>query len=212
MKKLVLLVAIIGCNLIFAQKTETNEKLTIKKGTWILGGSLQLNGVSNNSGAFISNPTSFSNSNIILNGGYFISNNITIGLNAGYAYSSFNVADETEYLIAGIYLKLFKGIGKKTALNLTTSFDYLNGYFTESSLFSGRPNVESDFETFRITIAPGLTYFISKKLAFEVSLGGLSFRSNKIESGNELGSTFRDNSFGVSLSLSQVNLGVNIYL
>ena len=171
-----------------------------------------MNDLSNIGGSFISNPTNFADSNFILNGGYFISNNIAIGLNAGYAYSSFGPVDETEYLIVGTYLKLFKGIGKKTALNLTTSFDYLNGYITESSFFSGRPTVKSDFETFLVNIAPGLTYFISKKLAFEVSLGGLSFRSNKIESGNVLGSTFRDNNFGVSLSLSRVNLGVNIYL
>lgn len=212
MKKTLLLFAIIYCNVIFAQQTETNEKLIIEKKTWELGGSIrfgegtggalesQFAGGINRTSSFVVTAT----------GGYAVLNNVIAGLNLGYF--SIGVEDRnSNYYSVGTYVKLFKGVGKKTALNLQTNFNYLFGKPREIDFRTNLPgNETSDYRSFTIAISPGLTYFISKKIAFNASIGSLSYLSYKQE--NPDTSDFEGSDLRLSLSLSQVNLGLNIYL
>ena len=117
MKKIVLLVTIIGCNLIVAQTNETNEtseKLTIEKKTWIIGGSVNFNKNS------IETQASFNNEKVEnevfklnINGGYTITENIAIGLNLGYSLDDGDNSTRIETYSIGPYVKMFKGIRKK---------------------------------------------------------------------------------------------------
>lgn len=80
-------------------------------------------------------------------------------------------------------------------LNLNTSYEKIN--FEDSS------GLDTDLNQFGIAFSPGINYFVSKRLALQLSLGAVSYFSR---TNND--SVFGDyNRFGFDLNLSSLGLG-----
>jgi hypothetical protein len=202
----------------------------INKGTWLLGGDLSL-GSSSSTNSLVNAPSNQSNYfNMTPRIGWFISNNLVIGLSPRYSSSfhkttSNNAGNTTStgYSIAP-FVRYYKPLNEKWAI--FAEFDGIGLNFS-SSKYEGDndPNVienSSQGYSLGIFVKPGVTYFISPKVGIEASLGslGYGFFHTKVKSKNnnqqplEQETVNNSSSGGINLgaALQNISLGIHIYL
>jgi outer membrane protein len=136
--------------------------------------------------------------NIMPRVGYFVSENIALGLGLGYSSSSVQVNEGAD----------------KDKVNTIGVQAFGRYYFTPASQFSvfGQLSVEyasADFDPvkvngFGVGLAPGVNYFLSKNFALEASWGVLSYASAKSDVDGAESST----DFNLGLDLDNINLGL----
>ena len=130
--------------------------------------------------------------------GYFVSENIALGLGLGYSTSSVQVTENAD----------------ESKVNTIAAQAFGRYYFTPASQFSvfGQLSVEYasvDFDPvkvngFGVALAPGVNYFLSKNFALEASWGVLSYASAKADVTGAESST----DFNLGLDLDNINLGL----
>lgn len=132
--------------------------------------------------------------------GYFVSDNIAIGLGLGLSSSTFEEPGVVDF--------------ESTTIAIEAAGRY---YVTPSSQFSlfGQLSVaylsveneqgafESNTDGFGLGIAPGVSYFISNNFALEATVGILSYSSVELD-----GASDSTNSFDLGLNFTNVNLGL----
>jgi len=129
-------------------------------------------------------------------GGYFITNNIVIGL--GLEYSSAgpeNVKLKTTEI--GALARYYFTPGSKFSI----FGEFQVGY--TSVIQEGI--VDAKFSGIGIDLGPGVNYFISKSFALEARWGALSYETGKPDTPDNAPST---NTFNFGLSLSNIQLGL----
>ena len=136
--------------------------------------------------------------NVMPRVGYFVSENIALGLGLGYSSSS---VQETEN-------------ADKDKVNTIAAQAFGRYYFTPASQFSvfGQLSVEYasvDYDPvkvngFGVGLAPGVNYFLSKHFALEASWGILSYATAKADFDGAESST----DFNLGLDLDNINLGL----
>ncbi|WP_157998165.1 outer membrane beta-barrel protein [Aquimarina agarivorans] len=99
----------------------------------------------------------------------------------------------------GVYAKVYKGITRKLVTSLKLSGNYNTIHINGTSNTNNR---------FIIQLQPGLSYFISEKLALEASISNLRYAKtyddiNAFETKNDR--------FSFSIDTSDINLGVAYY-
>ncbi len=226
MKKIILFTALLTSFYTLAQEVTDGDKLIIKKGITNLGGNFNF---STNNQDFSSETSQ----NIIKNSifgiqprfGYFVANNVEIGIGLGYTQVTQNNLQQrqpvtenenTQSAFAIIpYVRGYKSINKNLLL-------FLQGEIAYSTIQSelqdnGRIISTGSGNEFRIGIKPGITYFISKRMALEASLGGLTYGSSTqdFENRND-DNTFNQfdsstNSFNFSINPSDFLFGLSFY-
>lgn len=141
--------------------------------------------------------------------GYFVSENIALGLGLGLANGKVNSDGDT---VAENKTTSFGAFGRyyiKTAkfapfaeLNVnyaTTSTEYTE-FMGELTPFGDG----TDINTLSVNVAPGFNYFISNNFALEASVGILGYSSAKPDVDNAEST----NKFNIGLNLSNVNFGI----
>jgi hypothetical protein len=227
MKKILILTALLTGVCTFAQEVMEDEKLILKSGTVNLGGNLNF-GTSNQD--FSSETNQNINKNTLFRiqprFGYFVVNNVEIGIALDYTHVNQNslqqrqpvTESENTTTTFGIipYIRGYKSINKNLLLFVQGEI----GYSTIQSEFQNNSrNISTGSgNEFRIGIKPGITYFISKRMALEASLGGLTYNNSNqdFESRND-DNTFNQsdssgNSFNFSINPSDFLFGLSIYL
>lgn len=127
MNKVILIFVFFSTSMLVAQDSD-DDKLTIEKGTWNIGGNFSLN-VSKDEGSIESQNSFGSSKNlgfaVFPNVGYAVANNLMIGLSAGFGGStreSFTEVNqirdsdnsaETNSWSLGPYVRGFLPLGKK---------------------------------------------------------------------------------------------------
>ena len=178
---------------------------------------------------------SVKNLNTGLNFGYFISNNLVVGIVGSFQYNgysnayiftnngSINKSNNKQTYISyssGVYMRYYKIIGKSNfAFFSEINGSYIWGNSLEKSVYGNLPNPDQTSEKKGKTIGylvgfkPGITYFINDKFGIEASFGNINYRiqntkytRNGIASGND-----RTNGTNASLSLSTLYFGVSYY-
>lgn len=142
--------------------------------------------------------------------GYFVTNNIAIGVGLGYSSSNSDINDgfsapyeETaSAFAAGVFGRYYF-----TPANRFTIFTDLSVAYTtikyETDVDGGFDS-ESKENGFGVAFAPGINYWISNHLALETSFGILSYGTSKPDaSGAE-----STNSFNIGLDLANINFGL----
>jgi hypothetical protein len=130
--------------------------------------------------------------------GYFVSENIALGLGLGFATSK---VEENE--------------GDEASKVNTTSIEAFGRYYaTPGSKFSlfGQLSVgyaTVDYDAFKVNaygveLAPGVSYFLNDSFAMEASWGALSYASAKAD----VDGAENSNEFNLGLDLSAINLGL----
>lgn len=139
-----------------------------------------------------------SNFDIMPRVGYFVSENIALGLGLGYSTSSVQATENAD----------------KSKVNTIAAQAFGRYYFTPASKFSvfGQLAFEYasvDFDPVKVNgfgfeLAPGVNYFLSKNFALEASWGALSYASAKADVTGAESST----DFQLGLDLDNINLGL----
>lgn len=134
--------------------------------------------------------------------GYFVSNNIAVGINVGFA--SIKAEDgatidqhetSTSFGVFGRYYF--------TPANKFSFFGNLGVDYTTSKDKLANPEIKTN--GFGVSVSPGISYFLSNNLAIETSIGLLGYKSEKVD----LPGAKALNTFQFNLGLSNIAFGIN---
>nr|WP_299341400.1 autotransporter domain-containing protein [Allomuricauda sp.] len=223
MKKVLLFTAILFMANLYSQET-ANDRLTIKKGTLNLAGDFSL-GINNSETRFESFDQEFQRDSdrtsvsIFPRFGYAFADNWLVGLIAGYGVSKIENNDielgaesnffeaKTETVTIAPYARRYFGLNKNLAIYLQGELG-LNWSWNENTgdtIERTTSNVDEYFVAFR----PGISFFVSKGLAFESSIGALRYSSFDSENGQ--GNQTESTNLDFSLNASDLLFGLSYY-
>ena len=151
--------------------------------------------------------------------GYFVNNNIAIGVAFGYSSQK---DERGGYYYDPLVDDYFAYEQKRTSIDVGAFGRY---YFTPSSKFSifGQLGASYQFSKFEyaadyggetktngfvVAVAPGINYFISSHFALEATFGILSYTTSKPDYDAMFADETSTNSFEFGLNLSNINLGL----
>lgn len=214
-------------------------KAQTSKGNFMLGGNVgySFNQTMNNDTTPARHHTENAGSNFNggLSGGYFIKDNIAVGVIVNYSNNSsrsqnlqmggtqlfINQNDYSNDMVSGgMFLRQYKILGQSRfalfyqvnatygiGTSLTRQQSSFNGAITES-VYRGRSSVLS------VNVYPGLTYFVTKRIGIEATLGsvGYSYMKDNNNRSSGLSSERTTQNLNVNFALSSLSLGVRIYL
>lgn len=220
MRKKFFIIAIFLCVSLQAQEQKNNERLTIDKGSWYLGGSVSVGYVNSDQtvNALDRNnkSTSFS---FIPKAGYAVKKNLIAGLGLGYGYSknknmyenpTTNEMDNTDgtsnSFTVSPFIRQYFPVGEKLAFYVQGEANYSKTNYKYIDSNSGKQL--SDGQQYFVGVRPGITYFISQKLALETSIGSLGYSKAKSTSDDN---TNKVDSFNFNLSTADLLFGLSYY-
>jgi len=143
--------------------------------------------------------------------GYFVADNLAIGLNLGYAISKDSDSDaqkETAFQV-GPYVQYYKMLNEQFGLVGT-----LGAGYQSSSAPSVSNNILYRFESsgFYAGITPGIVFFPVPKFGISASIGGLTY--DRITEKNEADPTDKErteSNFGANFGFEQLTFGGTFY-
>ena len=199
MKKLVCsLAALFAFGMANAQETTTSEGF--KQGDAFISGSV---GLSSQKTGDLKSDTF----NVSPRVGYFVTNNIALGVSLGYSHQSQDYRDATvDYerkistVTAGVFGRYYLMPASKFSV-----FGQLGVNYASSKSKIERFDSEDKYNTFDVAIAPGINYFISDHFALEATFGLLSYNTSKPDVDYDTDST---DTFNFGLNLSNINFGL----
>jgi hypothetical protein len=222
----------------------TNLFSQIKKGTWMTGGVV---GFSKSKGTTDYNypGTGVGNTidkywNVNLNGGYFLRDNLLIGLSPGYSNNShhfsgqgtslsynLNSIQQDNYQISPFIRKYKQLFNSKTYIFVQASAKLFYRKSSYDFMTSSNGSTTYDDQSYTtsygegISFSPGINYFITDKIALEATFAGLSISSYKENysrqymnqsNSNSSNYTTRHLDYQFNLNIMNINLGVQIFL
>ncbi|WP_303318025.1 outer membrane beta-barrel protein [Flavivirga abyssicola] len=216
MKKLFFIAAIIIYGAAFGQ--ESSKKLVIEKGTFNIGGKASFS-FSNYENEDDIPKDKYSEFGITPNFGYALKNNLIIGLGVGYSYGeseNYRINNSIVHRYDATfnrfsifpYIKKYFPLGNKLTLFLQGEVNYSENK-TKRSNSEFLNNNDDSRNTFFAGFRPGITYFLSKKLALEANLGSLGYNKAKHNYGSN--NSNKSESFNFNLNSSNLQFGVSYF-
>lgn len=216
---------------------ETQSRVFIPKGTWMVGGTVSYSEHEQDNLNFlvikdvVGNGYDFSISPYL---GYFFRNNMSAGIRFAYNRDYLDLGNldmdlgdltlsfkdlyylEHKYEVSG-FMRSYIPIGKSKVFGLFNEIRLTYGYGEgKNSTGSGAEydGTYQKIQNFQIGFAPGLTAFITDWAAAEVSVGVMGFdfkwtdqTTNQVEQGRR-----RVSSGNFKINLFSINLGMTFYL
>ena len=226
MRKILFVSALLTLGVTRAQ-TDQTDRLIIEKGTWNLTGSASLSFGSNDSeNASFSGSGDFNSFSLNPLFGYAVNDNFVVGLGLGYGRTSSESdsvdndglmnefeSEGTGYSIFP-YARKFFSISSNFAFFLQGEARYTNGSNEVTRTLDGATTFTSDAdsESWFFGFRPGITYFVSKRFAFEANLGALGYATSNNE-GNTGTDVSESDSREFNFELNPANLffGLSYY-
>lgn len=220
---------------LLAAGTQVVQAQSIPAGTVSLGGSIGYSRNTNNdsrsySGTTYTQETSSSQFNFSPSLGYFVADNLAIGINAGYsanrkAYTTYTPSsatvraelDPTTNLRLGVYGQYYKMLTEQFGVLGTLGVGYQRlrdyGY---SNNGSNALIQEYKASGYYADLTPGIIFFPIPKLGLSASVGSLGFNRLNYDYPTNAGTTPTDyksysTNFGASFGLSQLLFGGTYY-
>lgn len=194
MKKFYLTLAAVAA-LTFASQAQT------EKGKFIVGGGLGFDTESVKDAD--DKTTSF---NIMPSAGYFVSDNIAVGLGLGYQWNK--VEDGTDEATTGVFA--VAPFGRWYSANGPVRF------FGQLSVPMGWGNLKENGDkvgnvsSYGVELAPGIAYFPTSKIGLEFKVRGLYYNSRTSDPVSDLPKT-TVNTFGLNANSLAPTVGVQFY-
>ncbi|MBF9254441.1 outer membrane beta-barrel protein [Pontibacter sp. 172403-2] len=193
------------------------------QGTVTLSGGLSIS--SSSSGTDENNKNREISFSITPKVGYFIADNLELGISSTYRAAKFNtnlpgyksVTKEHSQAI-GTYLKKYFMLGDKVAVHATANLNYVTTRQKASSttfqdIGSQTSETFSDLDYFGLNFSPGITFFPTEKIGLGASFGNVGYgyrtESNRSESDS---SKSNSSNIGLDLSTSSLVFSFNYYL
>jgi len=230
MKKTFLIFSILSSGLIYSQ---------IERGTFLLGPSFNYSQNGNNNQP--EDPTAYTQSgksgafNSALRLGYFVTNNIAVGVLGGYGSSFSNGESKNSSSVNPGYVQksnstinlssfgLFARTYKLFNENRFGFFCQLDGvyqignskttYTDDQSGVSQSSNTNGNVTGINLGLRPGVVYFITKRIGIEGMVGNLSYnhQTQQNYSNGQKTSKNSTNTLNTNFGLNSFYLGVNFY-
>jgi hypothetical protein len=223
---------------LLAVSLEAAHAQSIPAGTISLGGSIGYNSThsDNNSlsGHYYASESETSGFNVTPASGYFIVDNLAIGVNLGYTYNKRTEAttntnypyDYTskyttkyENLQLGVFATYYKMLNEQFGFTGTLATGYQTYITHNSGTDSRQPGLsesESSGDGYYASLTPGVVFFPVPKFGLSASIGSLGFNHYNTDSHATGGYAFTDygssNSFSAAFGLSYFTFGGTFYL
>lgn len=210
----------------------------INKGSRLFGTDLNFN-ISNNKYSYDHNSASKSSGqyvHISPGFGYFIANNLALGVSSGYSFSKtkstsgypngnniFSNYSSHQFSLMP-FIRYYKPLGEKFAAFLQANAGYKYGTGKSTSTHQGAANISSssagNSQALQTNLMMGFTYFVSNKFALETSLKSAEYTIayNKSNSQDDMGNAYEsvtknvDYNYGLNLKMSTINFGVKYFI
>ncbi|WP_374360198.1 porin family protein [Cloacibacterium sp.] len=157
--------------------------------------------------------------NIMPASGYFITDDVAIGLGMGYKYSKTNSTTITYYLgsqpiimnyeynlnsfFINPFVRKYWHLGDKLFLFGQFDVNYSTG--TSKTSFTGNEPIKVNVNSLAFNVRPGIDYFINKNWSLEATIGNFGY-SNERSDGKKT-----NEKLNLGVSLSNVNIGVKYF-
>ncbi|OEK00157.1 hypothetical protein BFP97_00880 [Roseivirga sp. 4D4] len=164
----------------------------IQKGDVQLGGSL-------NYSNFEAGGQETTNFRLVPRAALFLSDNTSLGVSLGYEDQS-SGGIETNQFFFGVYARFHKSVSDKFYLFLQPDVSFGSG--TTNPL----GNQEFDLNSFNFGLMPGMMYFLSEKIALDMTFAGIFYNNTDTATGGEI------TRYGLNMNLNAVSVGASIYL
>gem|GEM_PF-1809387 len=217
MKQVLFFALLFGFATLQAQNSD-DDRRTISKGTWNLGLEANFN-VSNSESQTQASSVDTDRFSLGLfpRAGYAFSENWMVGLRTGYSRTkvdndlnqqpNFNQSEsKTEAILFAPYVRKYFNLGKSLLFYTQGEAGYVGAWSETISDVTSRMSMESD--QFYVAFRPGISFFVSQKLALESSFGILRYSSIKSENS---GSETTSNGFDLNLDSSNILIGLSYY-
>lgn len=201
MKKIILsIAAVFAFGIANAQETTTEGGKGFSNGDIFMSGSVGFN--SSKTGDFTA-----SNFEVAPSIGFFVSENIAVGLRLGFGNEKLDFDGEdvkNNTFSAGAFGRYYWTPQNDFSLFGELSFMY-NSTDNEFAVVDGEL-VAADFKTtgFEIAVRPGVSYFISSNFAMEATIGSLGYSTEK----PDFDGAESTNNFGLNVDLTDVTIGL----
>ncbi len=116
---------------------------------------------------------------------------------------------QNEYSV-GPFIRLYKPIGNRVAFFGQGSAYYSFGKSKYESTYPNSTPSTTPYKELGVNLSPGLVFFPTQTLGLEVTLGKAGYYSSKSEP--EDSEPFKSRGFDVAFGLSNVSLGISLYL
>lgn len=216
MKKLVTLAMLSAFALAANAQTE--------KGKIILGGSIGYSSSKYNSNNIDGKQTSF---DLVPSVGYFVKDNLALGLGIGYSEVTFTSNDrsefllyqknKTDYFIVSPFIRHYVNISDQFKFfgQLSVPMQWGN---EKNDVSNGNPTANytpnSGYKTSSVgvSISPGMAYFPTKRIGIQLSVDGLSYFRNKSENKNQSSQPVnKNNTFNIGTNFFAPKIGIQFH-
>lgn len=192
MKKVLLVAVLAVAGLTASAQTE--------KGKILVGGSIGLGTEKSD----VDGAESTVNFEIVPKVGYFVSNNIAVGLGLGYEYNKFSDDSKEDQVTVAPFGRYYK--------NLSDQFKFFGELSVPIGFGSAKDeDGEKEWEStsFGVAVAPGFAFYPTKKIGIELAFSGINFESRKVEDGDgDKIDAASGTSFGIGANFFAPRLGV----
>jgi outer membrane immunogenic protein len=223
MKKTIIIYASVLLNILWSHTATYSQ---IQKGTWIVGGIVQMKGDNSEK-----NKTTATDVSPRI--GYFLSENFAIGITTGFGSTSVvnktavaDYSNDKSTFRTGIFARYYHSLGSNLYLAFEgTGVQYSSSSITENSPYSISGNITDNITESKQTrldlgifIKPHIGYLITPKIALEANIGSIGFgyydSKITITASPKLPITINDNKSGTAweFNLLTVGLGIQFYL
>lgn len=195
------------------------------KGDFLIGGSTRFSVADlDRQNGYETSGYSFS---ILTREGYFLNDNIALGLISGYGRGKTALLDKgnnqemTDFsrtLSAGLFMRYYKLAGEEKRFAFIAepraTFDFTERRQEVYLIVEDLTKVTSGAEVFTaaVSINPSIAYFIGKKAALELSLGGVGYKWINDNPTISLAYPRRSRSFYADINLMSASVGITFNL
>ncbi|WP_354302778.1 outer membrane beta-barrel protein [Pedobacter sp. UYP1] len=214
MKKLVTLAMLSAFALAANAQTE--------KGKTIVGGSIGYFNEKSNDNAMDSKHSSLT---LLPSIGYFVKDNLALGLGIGYSRLTSQSSEKTQYLLSQKNTTDYFMVSPfvRHYINISDQFKFFSQLSvpmkwgnlesatgTTSPAVSVAPASNSKTTSIGVNIEPGFAYFPTKRIGIQLSLEGLSYAWNKTENKNS-NEVSKNNAFNLGTNFFAPKIGIQFH-
>jgi len=200
-----------------------------EKGKFILGGTI---GYSSTKSETVQYNNKRTNLDLLPSAGYFVSENLALGLGIGYSrninnitynsepavhYAYYNRKETTDYFMISPFIRHYVNISDKFKFFSQLSVPMKWGNIkSEDGGNNPAADVISDSKSkttsIGVGIEPGLAYFPTKKIGIQLSIGGISYAWNKTrDEAGSFNNEMKAHAFNLGTNFLAPRIGVQFY-